>query len=309
MRPAMIPTLPMIGLAWLLLAGAALAQPAERAGVATAVNPDARGTPPGATTRILAVGLDVARNERVSTDAGGQVQVLFLDRSSIMVGPNSDLVIDTFVYSPAQGTGRLAVTTGRGVFRYVGGVISKSSEVTIGTPAGSLGIRGGVVVWETQAPGDGRPPETTATLWHGESLRVTGAGSTEMVRRPGFTVRIVAGQPPGAPLRLPPGQAAPALAQLEGKPANAAGPNAGLAVIQALDRSGIASLGSANDPRSYAGSPVRAAVAAAGLGVPARAARVLGQAQQESIRDSLPPVPIPLRPSLPNPPGPPAPPL
>ena len=60
------------------------------------------------------------------------------------VGPNSDLTIDEFVYDPRADTGKLAMSATRGVFRYVGGKISKiDGAVTVQTPVASLGIRGG----------------------------------------------------------------------------------------------------------------------------------------------------------------------
>ena len=44
----------------------------------------------------------------VATDARGQTQVLFLDQSALTVGPNSQLVIDEFVYDPARGAAVIA---------------------------------------------------------------------------------------------------------------------------------------------------------------------------------------------------------
>ena len=79
------------------LAGLGIAQ---TVGVTGAVNPNASGTPPGTTVRALGMGSDVVFNERIATEATGQADILFVDRSALTVGPNSDLVIDEFVYSP-----------------------------------------------------------------------------------------------------------------------------------------------------------------------------------------------------------------
>ena len=38
----------------------------------------------------------------------------------------------------------MALTVGRGTMRFVGGVISKTSEVRVKTPSASIGIRGGI---------------------------------------------------------------------------------------------------------------------------------------------------------------------
>src|SRR5579872_5293749 len=72
-----------------LALGSAAPAFAERIGVSSAVNPGALSTPPSASQRTLLVGQDVFFNEVINTDATGQVQVLFLDRSALSVGPNS----------------------------------------------------------------------------------------------------------------------------------------------------------------------------------------------------------------------------
>jgi trimeric autotransporter adhesin len=65
--------------AFLLVAGALAAAAQERVGISSAVNPDARGTPPGAAARRLVIGQAVVFNEHIATGDGGQTQLLFLD--------------------------------------------------------------------------------------------------------------------------------------------------------------------------------------------------------------------------------------
>src|SRR5919108_6130667 len=94
-----------------LLLGTALVGPAVaqgRVGVNSAVNPEATGTPPGAVARRLVLGQEVVFNERIITGVEGQTQVLFIDQSTMTVGPSSDMVIDQFVYDPNAETGKLA---------------------------------------------------------------------------------------------------------------------------------------------------------------------------------------------------------
>jgi len=49
---------------------------------------------------------------------------MFLDGTSLSVGPNAQLTIDKFVYDPATKTGDLAINASKGVFRLVGGKIT-----------------------------------------------------------------------------------------------------------------------------------------------------------------------------------------
>jgi hypothetical protein len=97
----------------LLLAGTAMTTAtalAQQVGTATAVNPETRTTPRGGATVVLKVGAHVMHKERIKTTPTGSVQLLFLDRSTLTVAPNSDIVIDEFVYNPANGGGHMAVS-------------------------------------------------------------------------------------------------------------------------------------------------------------------------------------------------------
>src|SRR5690348_2267978 len=113
-----------------------------RVGVTSAVNPSAAGTRPGSDARQLTVGSDVVFRERVVTTTDGQAQILFLDQSSLLIGPNSTVVIDEFVYDPATNKGNIAATLTQGSFRYIGGKLSKQGAATLKTPVATLGIRG-----------------------------------------------------------------------------------------------------------------------------------------------------------------------
>jgi hypothetical protein len=86
-----------------LITGASGAPAQQRVGVSSAVNPEATSRPPGGTVRKLVIGQEIVFNERITTEAAGQTQLLFLDESSMTIGPNSDLTID-------QGFNRSSVT-------------------------------------------------------------------------------------------------------------------------------------------------------------------------------------------------------
>jgi hypothetical protein len=64
--------------------------------------------PPGALPRRLVLGQDVVFNERITTEAEGQTQILFVDESTLSVGaPTRTMVVDQFVYDPNAGTGKV----------------------------------------------------------------------------------------------------------------------------------------------------------------------------------------------------------
>ncbi len=125
---------------------------AEDVGVAAAVNPASFGTQPGAERRTLQLGGNIAFMEELETDAGGQTQVLFLDQSTLTVGPESYVLIDEFVFDPSTVDGSLTMSLERGLVRYVGGQISKKGGVTFETSVATVGIRGGMAILDLTTP-------------------------------------------------------------------------------------------------------------------------------------------------------------
>lgn len=164
---------------------------AANAGRTTAVIQDARGTPPGRTTRVLRPKLDVFENERIQTDERGVTQILFVDGTNLTVGPNSDLTIDRFVYNPETSVGEIVGKLSRGVLRFVGGRVSKRGKVAISTPVAVIGVRGGIAVIEHNE--DSR---TQAVFLFGEGMTVARLGPDEQptetkgITRPGFSVTV-----------------------------------------------------------------------------------------------------------------------
>jgi trimeric autotransporter adhesin len=170
----------------LAVAGSGLAQ---SVGVTGAVNPNTTGTPPGSTVRELGVGNDVVFNERIATQANGQAEILFVDRSALTVGPNSDLVIDEFVYSPDTGTGKLAASATKGVFRFVGGALSKNPDaVTIKTPAAIVGIRGAVAMFTVEQAGG-----VSLYFFFGDEASLTSSSGRATLHRRGWFITALPG--------------------------------------------------------------------------------------------------------------------
>ena len=132
-----------VALTCALLAAAPAA--AQQVGTATAVNPLSESTPPGGATAPLMVGAHIVHKERVHTTPAGTVQLLFTDKSSMSIAPNTDIVIDEYVYDPNANSGHMLVSLTKGALRFVGGQLSHQGEATITTSAANIGIRGGTV--------------------------------------------------------------------------------------------------------------------------------------------------------------------
>ncbi|WP_421726157.1 FecR family protein [Bauldia sp.] len=119
---------------------------ADTVGAAAAVRPSSTGTPPGGSVRTLQVGTEIVSRERIQTTGSGSLQVMFNDKSTMTIGPNSDLVIDQFVYDPGASGGTFATSLTRGALRFVGGQISHTEGATINTPVATLVVRGGAAL-------------------------------------------------------------------------------------------------------------------------------------------------------------------
>ena len=245
-------------LALALAAGAARAD--VKVGVTSAVNPQAIGQPPTEPERMLLVGGDNFADEKISTGPEGQAQFLFLDGSSLSVGPNAELKIDQYVYDSNTKTGKFAISAAQGVFKLVGGAISKTNEILITTPVATAGIRGGIANIES------RPNQPmVAQFLFGERLRVTANGITQEATRPGFQIIVPPGGAPQPPVRMNTAEVRAVLANFQGRsrtsnnqgpsgqggPGGAQGSTQEPAQDQALANSGVSSSsGSSQAPES-----------------------------------------------------------
>src|SRR5690606_29999896 len=88
--------------------------------------------------------------ETVRTESGERTELEFADSTRISVGENSEVVLDSFVYDPAQNSGDAVISFGKGVFRFVTGDMEKDG-FTLNTPSATLAIRGTIFVLKIDA--------------------------------------------------------------------------------------------------------------------------------------------------------------
>lgn len=232
----------LFGAMVLMAIGSAMAK--SKVGVTSVADGDPLGKPPAEAERILRIGIDVQANEVVTTHANDRAHLVFLDGSSLTVGPNARLTIDKFVYDPNSKTGDLAITASQGVFRLVGGKISKNNPININTPSGTIGIRGGITIFGVNQR------RTTANFIFGNSMTVTGQGQTQTATRPGSQVIVNFGAPPNLPTLLPPGGVAALISQLE---TGGSGSGTGGNADQKSQSSGFSSVNSGQPPNVILG--------------------------------------------------------
>jgi hypothetical protein len=158
---------------------------ADRTGVVTAVAPGGKVT---GNNELMVVGSSVVPGQRLRTDAGGPMHVLFMDQSALTLGPDAELTIDEFTFDPSTKQGRIRLGLVKGLVRVVGGQISKNTATTIATAHGKVEILGGITMVET----DGN--RTSGTFLFGQGMTVTdNSANTQNVTRPGFGVAMSGG--------------------------------------------------------------------------------------------------------------------
>jgi hypothetical protein len=219
-----------------------IASPASaKIGVTSATDGDPLGKPPTETERVLRIGIDVQADELITTKNNDRAHLVFLDGTSITVGPNAVVKLDKFVYDPNTKKGEMALTASKGVLRLVGGKISKSNAITIATPSSTIGIRGGITILSVSST------RTVSTFVFGNSLTVSGAGATQTITRPGSQVVTNFGGTPGNPTPVPPGGLNGSLGALEGNPNQGSTPG-GSNPDQQAQNSGFSSQNSGQPP-------------------------------------------------------------
>jgi hypothetical protein len=109
-------------------------------GVAGAVRNEVNATI-GTSTQSLNTGHDLFTDELISTGGSGTAQLLFLDETSLSIGPLSDVKLDRFVYNPQTQAGSVVFETSRGVLRFISGS-QQPGTYQLKTPVATIGFRG-----------------------------------------------------------------------------------------------------------------------------------------------------------------------
>jgi hypothetical protein len=89
-------------------------------------------------------GTAVQMGSQLKTASGASMGVTFKDDTVMSFGPDTELTVDEYLYSPAKGQLKLATRLDKGTLTYVSGVIAKlkPDAVSVKTPSGIIGVRG-----------------------------------------------------------------------------------------------------------------------------------------------------------------------
>jgi hypothetical protein len=108
----------------------------------------------GTESRPATVGAEVVESDILRTGPDGRVSVMLKDESRLSLGPNSELALTRFAFTPHDRQLGLAVRLSRGLLSYVSGLIAKLAPeaVRLQTPTSIIGARGTHVLVRADAP-------------------------------------------------------------------------------------------------------------------------------------------------------------
>src|SRR6516164_8622858 len=132
-----------------------------RIGVAASTRPNAEGIV-GVNSEKLSPGSELYANEIVRTGNRGQADLVLLDKTNLIVGPTSEILLDKFVYDPIGSSGSVVLQATRGVLRFVAGS-QDHRAYQVNTPYGVLGVSESLAKLLEATPGEVVSPPRTST--------------------------------------------------------------------------------------------------------------------------------------------------
>jgi hypothetical protein len=144
-----------------VLAGPAFAQQSAPLDVARGVQSENRGTAAGriklASGEVFVlrggnsvpalVGQEVYESDSLRTGSDGRLGVTLKDDTRVSLGPGSEVRLNSFLFTPAEGKLALVLNFVRGMAVYVSGKIAKLApdSIRLETPGAIVGVRGTTV--------------------------------------------------------------------------------------------------------------------------------------------------------------------
>jgi hypothetical protein len=123
-----------------LVTAATAAEASAPSGTAIAVIQQSEAQGSGG-KRMLAPQGPVYSGDRILTGSIGQAQLRFRDGTKLVVGPNSSMIIDAFVFADDNTARQVSVNVVRGALRFMTGGSPKDAY-SITTPTATIGVRG-----------------------------------------------------------------------------------------------------------------------------------------------------------------------
>jgi hypothetical protein len=150
--------------------------------------------------RELTLEDDVYHNELIETEEVSATKLVFLDETTLTLGPDYSVVLDSFVYDPDPSQAAFVMTATKGIFRFASGKLPKNSY-RLHTPAATIGIRGTVLAFSI-APAEGDHGEAVVRIAMEEgAATIAGCRGDSLLLEAGQSVELA--WDPSAPCTTP----------------------------------------------------------------------------------------------------------
>lgn len=151
-------------------------------------------------TRQLTPKDPIHKGDTIQTGPRGRIQILFTDNTIISLGRNTNLAIHEYLWQPELKNGALRTEVKEGIFRVMGGAITKTNpeKFTTKTPAATIGIRGSMYA--------GRVSDNSLSVVFqgGRGIFVENGHGRVEIHTPGHGTNVSPSQPPPPPVRFTP---------------------------------------------------------------------------------------------------------
>ena len=148
--------------------------------------------------RTLTTKDPILEGDTIQTGKRGRIQILFTDNTIISLGRNANLSVHEYLWQPEQQNGVLHTEVKEGIFRVMGGAITKTNPeaFTTKTPAATIGIRGSMYA--------GRVSNNTLSVVFqgGRGIFIENSHGHVEIPTPGHGTNVRADQAPPPPIRF-----------------------------------------------------------------------------------------------------------
>ncbi|MCJ7604024.1 MAG: FecR domain-containing protein, partial [Desulfobulbaceae bacterium] len=173
-------------------------EPGQAAATVVAIRGNVQALNAKGEMRNLAVKSPVHNEDTIKTAKGGRIQIIFSDNTIYSLGQNSEMKIAEYKWQPEENNGTLKTKVKEGVFRVMGGAITKVSpqNFTTETPAATIGIRGSMYA------GTVTPSSLSVVFQGGKGIEVTNSFGTVSISQPGHGTNVNMDSAPEPPRKL-----------------------------------------------------------------------------------------------------------
>ena len=134
-----------------LLLFSPISMAAERIGLVKTYEPVAVVIREGVEIK-LEIGAEIFLGDTIVTDSSGTVGIIFSDGAVLTLGPSGKLIIEDFLFNPAEQKVSFISRVVKGSVAFISGAMGRISpeSVQFKTPAATLGLRGTKILIEVE---------------------------------------------------------------------------------------------------------------------------------------------------------------